>query len=348
MANETDFLDQLLNSIEITRNYVLKLDRAIKNKLVELNKLVAATENLESPGYITAQLEKVINIFKKNRVKSLTKGAIRDAASENTEFQYPALLQPLLSCAEDPNIVTMILGGTGWSTVLLATPNFEEVAGNINDWSEAIARVRESNEWNSGPNPDPNFASMIWKKLIYRGEDYSRTIDERISAAGSPAPYWEILNYGVVGMSSDWGGYPYPVNKPTLFVENIKSALEEEFILNRDDLREKTNQKINEGSIVIEELKKKLIYAKNLLEEIKKELDNPDITRRVAEKLGVLVEQIEGMKVSDLINKLKLGVDLYSTIELTAPGQGKVKRIRVREKKLRDILNEIIAELEAS
>lgn len=342
---ETDFLSDLLSSIQKTKDFLSRLEQAVSRQQKEFKSLVEYLTSLESSGYISIKLEKIVSNLKTRRVASLTKKSIRDAVTENTEFAYPALLSPLLECAEDENIVTMVLSGTGWSTNLLVTPNFDEVAGNINDWSEAIQKVRDSNDWNSD-HPDPNFASMIWKKLVYRGDNYSETIDERLSASSSPAPYWEILNNGVVGMSSDWGGYPYPVNKPTMFVENIKSALEEEFILNRDSFHNEVSKSIEEGSILAEKYKYLIESALKTIEDIKNNLDDPDITARVAAALNKTTEQIAGIKLGDFRRKIELGESTGRWIELTAKGE-KV-RTHPRTQTLRRILDEITAELEVS
>src|SRR5688572_12359082 len=65
------------------------------------------------------------------------------AAEENIEFERSAYKAALYRVAQEKDIYKMFTRGTGWRTVL--TPNivFEEEAGDLDDWAEAVEAFRE-------------------------------------------------------------------------------------------------------------------------------------------------------------------------------------------------------------
>jgi hypothetical protein len=223
-------LNSILAKISTLQEIVDELTKALSN----MEYLVNATYE---PEYLANILFQLSIIIKENATNSLVSNAT-DAADSSEEYSRQPLRDLLLlACRNAP--IEIKVNRAGWNSTIKATVDLDSSAGTLDSWARAVSEARNLNNWNK--TKDPIQASAIWRDSIFKHSNavgkkgkrfvsadlWKYTIDERLGLSGGVAPFWKLLNNGnFTSMSSDRGGFPYPVNRPTFFVERTQDELE--------------------------------------------------------------------------------------------------------------------------
>lgn len=193
-----------------------------------------------------AGMEAVAELEESGKHKEILKEEIRAATIINKEFAQSIFLDRLLGVAGFSGLYWMVSTGPQMTNVIIL---MDEVAGNLEEYARAVTAVRAKNLENREGVPkafasflaSPSMRSHFWAEKFYgvavegkplktsKGKErpdkaekyrqkYFNTIESRLALCESPAPFWELLDKGVLKMSSDIGGVPYPVAIPTNFV----------------------------------------------------------------------------------------------------------------------------------
>lgn len=169
---------------------------------------------------------------------------IDQAAETNTEFERSAYKGALYKVAKDKDIYKMITRGQGWGTTLAPQIVFEEEAGDLNDWAEAIEAYRDDLDvkiGNDRRSKRGEKATNFWIQRVFGTGLEVITINERLGYSNGLAPFWRILNNGSQPLASDRpdNSYnPLPAT-PTDFIGDAERAIAREFrtFMNREKER---------------------------------------------------------------------------------------------------------------
>ena len=279
MANEVEYLKELLDVTVLAKKGV----EYAKTVLTEAKKIIdTLRSDIEIIGSVETKSLLITEIFDVTvaNIPNVMIEQLELAILVNQEFAIPILYEPLVETASKPDILKPTIIGNGWGSNILLEDNWNELAGDLSDWTAAIDSVRSSNNWSQySERPDPDKASRFWKNVVFPSTMFESTTSERLSSAGSAAPYWYILNYGTVSMGSDWGGSPFPTNKATNFVEKATDLLEKKFRL-----------MVNESRVVVENEIKLMMSDKKELESL---VSSVELS---VEKIGADFSNLPGTK----------------------------------------------------
>lgn len=212
----------------------------------KISKLLSKTNEIQTKLLDFKTVNKTVDIFYKralDEARITLKQFVIDAANSSQEFGRPLLKDPLVKCCDAGGIITLKLNRNGWFSTIKATANLDEIMGTLEQWGMAVSAVRTENDWGM---TEPTQSSAIWRDSIFLGHanrnrktsggntnktsNWSTTIMDRLANAGSPAPYWKLLNNGqMTSLSSDRGGIPFPKEAPTFFKENAEEQIEKDF-----------------------------------------------------------------------------------------------------------------------
>lgn len=193
------------------------------------------------------------------------------AAEENTEFERSAYKAALYRVARDGDIYKMFVRGDGWNIIVVPNIVFEEEAGDINDWAEAVEAYREELEvkiGNDRRSRKGEKATAYWRDRVFGTGLEVITINARLGYSTGEAPFWRILNNGSQPMASDRpdNSYnPLPAG-PTDFIGDAERQIAAEFkaFMNRE--REKWFREIE---LMEEEIDKARDFLIDMEEAIK-------------------------------------------------------------------------------
>ena len=159
---------------------------------------------------------------------------------------------------------------------------------------------------------------------MYRGPRYFTTINLRLSAAASPAPFWSLLNYGSknVNMSSDIGGTPYPSRGGHHFVEKTENRIKSFF---RTTLLEFKEQFLNDEALVNDALADSKALLERLQQAINNLAKNAEFMDKIAKEIGISSDQLDASKILIAYDRIKSG-DIFTTQIVVGAG----KRIRTK------------------
>lgn len=215
-----------------------RLEQAKKNRDEFNRQLRNAKERLSR-----RENTKYPEIFAENFVKSLRKGnvleqllirAIDRAAEVNGEFREDFYKKALYEVAKDSRIFKIIIIGNGWSTRPIVSIVFEETAGTLSEWGTAVENYRNEIKTRGLNNEESGEkASRWWYQNVFGSGLEKKTFLGRMSYVSRKAPFWQLLAYGTVGLSSDRpGGYTDVVStrtSDTVFVENVEWEIRNTF-----------------------------------------------------------------------------------------------------------------------
>ncbi len=260
--------------------------------------------------------------------------------------------------------------------------NLDLTAGNLNDYADGIKRARNILKVGfKKPNPmEASLASYMWMEKYYRparegtdipqpkrdgdkgidkrtGKDkkprvynktkyinaYKRTMKTRLSSFKKPAPFWRIINDGTPGtLESGNEGTPYPIVKPSRFVEKAKRRIEErlstQFKKSSDSEAELRRKR--------QAIQKTLAFIEGEITRITAELGDPKTRKQFAikkiyERLGQNFSNADMKKLLGVAEELASGgYDPTRRAELTR--RGAAKRIRPRMAELVRMVSQFI------
>lgn len=321
IIQSTDVAMDNLSDAIIARKRVEDSVKYVKDSLAKLSLVAASDAAKES---LSSARSLAPSIYSK-RVKA--------AATASVEYAYNAFLSPLLEIADNEDLYDLKLTGNGWNTSVVVKLNMNEIAGDIDDYAEAVELARSS--LHVKEERDPDTASRYWKTKVYpdRAGRYAETINLRLLASSSPAPFWSLLNYGSknVSMSSDIGGSPYPSKGGHRFVEQTENEIKDFFYLNFTLAKYHFDKDKEVLLSYIDE-------AKNLIAKLDADIEklssNSDLLDAIGKAIGVDVSRLNASKIIIAAQQVKAGGRLPAQVRV---GQGD---LRIRAKKFSSLVME--------
>lgn len=213
-----------------------ELESALATRKVYQRELDNARKRLkrrDSEDRATTFAIKLIQALKKGNILETTLVTEIDKAIEtNQEFIAEAYIKPLYEVAKEKEIFKLLPFGTGWGTHLNTQIVFEEKAGDIADWGQAVTDYREFelktkrlDDFDAGQRASSWFATHVLDFPLH-----DKTIAGRLSYTPAVAPFWRILNSGDSPMISDReGGYSVANNRTTDFIGDAERAINKQF-----------------------------------------------------------------------------------------------------------------------
>ena len=332
-----NIVDSLLVDTEISLDLLAELDGLAGNMVRQLNSVNVALDELKrgnrtSSRVIEAEIDRILYPVRENAPFYLS-DEVYLAATSTDEYSQPILLGPLMEAAKSTENFTFSVSRHGWSSRLSVTVDMDPVAGTIEQWAMGVKRARELLKNPLGK--DPIKSSDAWKTKIWStrgsgGSPYQTTIGNRLSESGAIAPYWKLLDEGIVPMSSDRGGYPWPPLRATNFTQKTEEKIKSVFYEQMAAARSRFNR-------VIEKLTKEqeLLEANiNKLDTIIEAIQRADFAaiESIYAKFRNIRDSVDLAKVNRAIMESLLGIGVSRVtkegrLEITASGA--TKRIRI-------------------
>jgi hypothetical protein len=330
MEDVLSTLNQLVSSVNLADT---SLERVVKSKRAVKEAIKVVKQSIPTERKDTAHqaykdalkltLDQASLIYAKN---------VADAVSKSPEYKYGQFLSPLIDVGNNDNLYRITPIGIGWSMSIVVHLAMDEIAGTLSDYAEAVESARGALEVKE--ERDPELASTYWRKKIYGGPRYFTTIQLRLLAAVSPAPFWSLLNYGSKNatMESDIGGTPYPSRGGHHFVERTEEEIRRFFVKTFYSFRDekgddsKVNVAIAEANAMLTELQAKIDMMSN----------QSEMMDKIAKEIGVSANKLDASKIIKYAEMVKNGEPLPGQIDV---GRFADDRIRVRNKKLAEILS---------
>src|SRR5690349_13985536 len=158
--------------------------------------------------------------------------AIDKATDTSDEFSKPWYKEALANVAQEPDIYRIVPYGSGWGMRISVIIGFDEAAGTISDWAHGITGYRDElgvRYGSEGTNRGLK-ATNYWYRKVYKNAGLANeTFQNRLSYAGKPAPFWQILNSGSISLPSDRkdGSFNPVPSAPTDFIGEAEERIAE-------------------------------------------------------------------------------------------------------------------------
>jgi hypothetical protein len=288
MKDPLDALFELSQVTDATISNINKLEKALSSGRKALEESKKELSEARNSQHALTAISSSVNIMLAE-ADDILKESIQIATSES-EYSHPAFRTALMSISDDiADAIEIIYNGVGWSSNISVKIDMDSIAGNINDYAEAVEAAREALKVKD--TRDPAAASKYWKTKVYGTELYSKTINLRVKNMDTAAPFWSLLNYGTArtSMSSDIGGTPFPRTRGTKFVEKAERALYQRF---RSEFLEKRTRNKNLRDTLLNrtrDLTQKIKDAESIVDSLNREYGNIQRAKSLSSRLGVSV-----------------------------------------------------------
>lgn len=290
-------------------------------------------------------------------------------AAENTkEFDLPEFNGRLVQAIRDDRTISILVQNDDPLIII----NLEVTAGNLSDYFSGVDAARSNKGLGKTrgkfiTDPKANavgeeLSSRIWREKIYgsaregasisrknkKGESvnlsgkykqqYQETIDARLNAFSSTAPWWYILEYGTP--QAGYGdGKPYPSFSGQHFVENsllsIKNAYKSIWATYVNEVNSMYNKifsdihkNIQEINKIIKEITEKIAECLSFSYEKDVETAYTAIKSKLA-GVNIDIKKADPRKIAKLAYDLMEGTPISSSLRL---GAGiRIRTIRLRQ-----------------
>lgn len=338
--NDLD-LEALLAETEISRDLLDELQKFSAKLDAQISSLNTSIEELKTEGGKTRS--RIIEIETQDIINQISylfpvflKDEIFKAGEVSTEYGQSILLNPLMKAAEKDENFNYTVVRHGWDSRLNVNVDMDRTAGTIEQWALGIKKTRELLGLE---NKEPIKASDAWRTKIWPGHSatnspYITTMEHRFQEAGALAPYWELLDKGLVPMSSDYGGTAYPPVKATNFTEKTEKEIKKLFkdsLLKRKQNYEKVVTSLLEEKEMLQLKNNNVLTILELLEQadfdkiesIYAKFRNVRDSTNLPKLNTAILESLRGIGVSNVTKEGRL--------EITAAGASKRIRIPVSQ-----------------
>lgn len=247
MAELDDLFDELNRlkkstySAEETIALADNLSRKFNRGWEDANRRI---EYLRSDEYMNSMVQNILETTKYFASEIYVEN-VKLAVEEAPEFAIPPYLVPLLDISRNERLFDIRVVKKACSSYVKVNLRMNEVAGNIQDYANAIDAAREI--MGEKEDRDPEKASAYWANRVYPNKaKYTHVLGLRFGELSEEAPFWSLLDNGNVdtSMSSDIGGYPFPSNGPTHFVDKTEREIEQLFNRELDNACEERSKMI--------------------------------------------------------------------------------------------------------
>lgn len=292
-------LEQQLESAKEVRD---EYNRELKNARARLKR----KENTTYPDKLALEYVKQLKIG--NELEIILINWIDKAAIINEEFQQRSYLAPLYEVAKEKDIYLLTVKGTGWAVEIDAQIIFEQEAGTLGDWGEAVRDYREFELQSRGLESEKAGAKATdwWYTHVYDTNLGDKTIKGRLNYTPTKAPYWQILNNGSPpSMVSDRPGTHNPVPATsTLFIEDAELEIEYGFRTKRIEEQGVWQEETNELKKAIEQFEKQRDEYSRDVRDLRTEFS---LNQRIYNDFGDKAKFINQHKMIDVIRRARAG-----------------------------------------
>lgn len=291
-----------------------------------------------------------------------------EAIVASEEFDLPDFIRNFRKALQLAPIQILPMGYDCYVSI-----DMDSVAGTLEDYGQAVDKARQElgvgpkhgrgytsvdSEGKTGVKNPVFVASKFWAEKYYKPEreginfthpnpkrkiniedykaKYRKTIALRVKNFKGYAPYWKLIDQGNVltKVSSDMGGIPYPIIRPTRFIQRTIDVIKREYTdqyINNLRLGELLSSSISELEKVIILIQKKIEELGNLEEILKTAIET---------RLGQKTEFVDPKQLSNLISKIISNQEVLEKEFLgnLPPGSRRDPRIRIRTKALQKIV----------
>ncbi len=338
-----DYTKELERTAESTHSFLNKLRggrRRLINKIQKAKEQTALMKNVDK--YVESIMPAIQKEVAKN-AKDVLQGAMLEAVRDNHEFDWPTYRRALfLAAADEDTYKVYNLGGSGWNKRLTFTINLDASAGRLEAWARGVKayrkdlKVKVPRKGSKKREISALSASRAWGGIFgsrSANNTFQKTIRARLNYSGATAPFWQLLDKGVVPMSSDRGGFPTPRGEPTNFVHEAQQTMEEfmrNLLKNERNLYEKLfvdyNRFLNEAEVQLDRLN-------DMVDKIKLDLQ---VINRLESEFRDVLKYIDSTKLEKAVQLIREGLLTTGRVELTA--RGSRKRVRPSVSKIAGLL----------
>jgi hypothetical protein len=328
------FLNEIENTAESTSEFLYKLNgarRRLRN-IIEGNTKQAKLL-LDERKYGAEFRRRLLRTAKKD-CRIYIENNLLDALKTNFEFNQPIYRKLLYSMINDDDSYKIFLRGSGLNIAVTFNIDFNATGGHLNMWADAIKKTRASlgvkipRKGSKRYRSAAKGASKAWENIWYNEHGiFLDTIRKRLESSPKPAPFWQLLDQGVVPMKSDRGGYPTPSGEHTGFVgESERSA--KNFLTDKiKKEKERYAAMVSEYNSFIETEIERLYRMDALADKIRFDLRN---SQNLAKDLNLEVSKIDRNKFQRAIQAIKEGIRTSGRIDITPHGAGKRRSLSVK------------------
>lgn len=335
MANKTlPIIEKAENDFAILQE---RLETARRDRDEYNRQLKNARERLkrrEETEYPTKLAKAYVEGLKKGNILfAMMVAAIDKAAEINGEFRSEAYKKALYEAASDASIYKISIMGSGWSTRIVPVIVFEESAGSLADWAEAVDSYRLEIKTKGLNNEQAGEkASAWWHENVFSTGLETKTFLGRMAYATGKAPFWQILAYGTVPLGSDRpGGYTEVKatrTDDTVFVDNVEWAVKDEFNSMLAKERDRFYEEEQELKKLISEYERRRDEYSSLVESLKTEMRlNEKVFRQFEENQQYIDKNILARAINSIDDRRRKSVE---TINIAKKGSGLDLLITIR------------------
>lgn len=341
-----DYLDEIENTVESTSNFLRKLNGARTRLKNAIEKAEQTIKDLKDEDKYFAGIKNEIQKDALKVAKSKLFFNAKHAYLVNEEFNEPPYRNALALAITDNDTYMFRRTGSGFSGMLKIDINLDKTAGRIYAWAAGIKAYRKILEKEKEQKArekaqekgkrykksiyNPILASKAWAGIFEsRSGTFSKfqtTIRERLALSGSVAPFWMLLDKGVIPLKSDRGGYPTPTSTETNFVHDTEVEVQDLIDASLTEARKNYYQSIADYNEFLATEKNRLLSLDNLADNIR--LDIREI-RKLERMLESQEKEISRNKLEKAADSIRRGLLTKGTIDITAKGSKKRTRLSV-------------------
>jgi hypothetical protein len=323
------------SSLALSEKWLLEARRIRTLLNSELENARRRLKRKKESSYPNNLAKQIIAAMKKdaNVISGFLIDAI-DKAAVGTEFEEPDTYKKYMyKAAKEPDIYNITTIGAGWNTSISPSIEFQAEAGSLSDYARGIIAFRKELKTKIGPEGSDRGlkATNWWYSNVFGTSLQSRTLEHRRIASGKIAPWWQLLNSGSVGMSSDRPDESYnPIpQSPTDFIGDAEMALKVEFDSVFSIQRE---QWLSEAALLEKEINYATEIRNEITDDIKKVSINPTVMERLLQGLGSKAQYVDKAKLASAYRKYRAGEEFETkTINLAKSGTGKQVRLTIKQ-----------------
>ena len=334
-----DLRAELKEELRHIPSYILqaqRVDREYEKLSIKFDRLSAEVEKAEKEPEKVSSGDALENTLLE--APKLLMKEINLAVKKNPEFNNPFFIDKLRVAAFDERTITIIQFKNGNIKVKL---NLNETAGSLSDYGNGIKKVRQE----LGTKSSADISSHFWSEKYYgaaregravkvmrgRGKNrkqvdqsakftwaYWNTMRQRMKAAGKVAPFWELLDKGMMPIpnASRKGGEgtAYPVNEATDFTGKAQRKIKEYYESQVTQVVANKGFDIVAARKTLSELEKAMAFIDKLLIEVNEK--SLDVGAELVIRIGDNIKKADSTKVQNLEMALKNKEKVGSRIRL--------------------------------
>lgn len=328
--NLRNYLDYVEDTVESTREFLNKLNGARRRQANAIEKAEAEIKLMRNETKYVASIKPQIQKDTLKLSKDILFNQARSALDKNKEFDDEIYRVPLFETIENNDTYLVRMYGSGFNSKVSVDINLNRTAGVLNLWGAAVkaARARLSvkvpRKGSKVYERSAQSASKAWARHYSNKDDkYYTMIETRLQLSAKPAPFWSILNFGTVPLSSDRGGFPTPTNKNTDFVGKAEREIQLATRGLFDTAKEEFNRTFEQLNAFLEEEYARRERLNDIVNQV--HLDRA-VVRSLERKMNFDINEIDKNKLEKAVDRVRKGLLTQGRVSI---GSGRRKTLSV-------------------